>query len=106
LAPGAREQPDIVFVCSGGGQLAFRDQSFDAVLLMDVIEHVADADKPSLVEEAYRVLLPRGLLILTTVQASAFAWLPGFLSRLLHGLGVLEERLSFGPASHYVRLTA
>lgn len=183
LAEGAEEQPEIGFVCCDGARLAFRDQSFEVVLLMDVVEHVAQADRDRMVDEAHRVLEPGGLLILTTVHAGAFAWLdpmdfkrrcprlyrlymrlsgyrpdtapeighrhlsaaelagllgerfevlereysglllvpctqwcravlgrlrllPGFLERFLHGLGGLEERLSFGRASYFVRLAA
>lgn len=44
--------------------LSFRDASFDAVLLQDVIEHSAAGSR--LLSEAARVLKPDGILFLTT----------------------------------------
>lgn len=181
LAQGACQHPEVRLLCCDGGRIAFRGHSFDVVLLLDVIEHLADAEKARLLDECHRVLAPGGLLVLTTVHAGAFAWLdpmdfkrrcsglyrlymrlsgyqpqtapeighrhltaaeldrllggrfevlerrysglvllpltlwaravlgrlrllPGFLDRWLHGLGALEERLSFGRASYFVRL--
>lgn len=75
LAAGARDHPGIAFLCCTGARLPFADGSFDAILLMEVVEHLADGDKRELLNEAYRLLAPGGLLVLTTVHAGAFAWL-------------------------------
>ncbi len=50
--------------------LTFPDNSFDLVTALDVIEHMDD-DR-ALLREAYRVLRPQGLVVITT---PAFQWL-------------------------------
>ena len=49
------------FVCGTGEQLPFRDRSFDAVVCMEVLEHVADP--VMVVAEAARVLRPGGAFV-------------------------------------------
>lgn len=44
--------------------LPFSDNSFDIVLLSDVIEHIFDTDR--LLSECHRVLTPRGKLLIST----------------------------------------
>jgi len=51
-------------VLSAGGALPFRPSSFDVVLCTQVLEH--DAAPEQTISEAHRVLVPDGLLILTT----------------------------------------
>jgi 2-polyprenyl-3-methyl-5-hydroxy-6-metoxy-1,4-benzoquinol methylase len=45
-------------------RLGLRDESFDVVVAIAVIEHVADAKE--MIEECHRVLKVQGMLILTT----------------------------------------
>jgi SAM-dependent methyltransferase len=52
--------------------LPFRDDSFDACLLLDVLYHRAVASDAHALAECRRVLRPGGLLVITD---SAFAWL-------------------------------
>jgi ubiquinone/menaquinone biosynthesis C-methylase UbiE len=49
------------FVVGGGEALPFRDASFDAVLLIDVLEHIPD--DVTVAREACRVLRPGGLVL-------------------------------------------
>lgn len=50
--------------CASADSLPFRDNSFDLVTAVDVIEHVADTSQ--LLREMYRVTARRGLLYLTS----------------------------------------
>lgn len=53
--------------------LPFPDNSFDAVVFTEVIEHLAD--KPQIFQELYRVLSPGGTLIISTPDYSRYSWL-------------------------------
>ena len=55
-------------------QLGWRDGAFDAVLCMEVIEHVPPARRRALVRELFRVLRPGGLLVLSTPDGRITGW--------------------------------
>jgi SAM-dependent methyltransferase len=55
--------------------LPFADQVADAALCCDVLEHVPEGLRRSVVAEAHRVLKPEGAWVLTVPAAGAFAWL-------------------------------
>ena len=46
-------------------EMSFPDDSFDAVLLLDVFEHLAYADQPTALAEIRRVLRPDGLFLVS-----------------------------------------
>jgi SAM-dependent methyltransferase len=52
------------FVCGDATALPFANQSFDAVTMFDLLEHVPDDKKA--VSEAFRVLRPGGFLLIST----------------------------------------
>jgi SAM-dependent methyltransferase len=54
---GQRVTPSVLFVVGDGHRLPYREESFDAVLLMDFLEHV---DNPKLATEEARRILKRG----------------------------------------------
>lgn len=58
-------------ICGSADRLPFRNEIFDLVLALDVIEHIDD-DRAA-VKEFYRVLKPGGRLIIT-VPAFQFLW--------------------------------
>ncbi len=59
VAEGAREVPDLALAV--GEHLPFREETFDVVLLHEVLEHVTD-DQATL-REARRVLAPEGRVV-------------------------------------------
>ena len=59
-----------VFVLGQGGRAPFPDDSFDVVLLNEVIEHVVDTD--ALIGEVHRILSPTGFLFLSTPNLAAW----------------------------------
>lgn len=58
--------PRASFLASGAEALPFAPSSFDAVTLLDVIEHIPDDSEHRVVEEAVRVLRPGGRLVIST----------------------------------------
>lgn len=70
-AAGYCRQRDLPMVIGSGMEVPFADGSFDAVLALDVIEHVPD--DVALLREARRVLRPGGVLVVT-VPALTWLW--------------------------------
>jgi len=62
--------PDLLFVRIDGSRLDFEDDSFDSVLLLEVLEH--SRDPRGLVGEIHRVLRPGGFLILSVPNAASY----------------------------------
>lgn len=57
-------QKRVDFVCGDATNLPFASQSFDAVTMFDVLEHILDCEKAVL--EALRVLRPEGFILIST----------------------------------------
>jgi len=58
------QQERVRFVCGDATDLPFENQSFDAITMFDLLEHVPDDEKA--VSEALRVLRPGGYLLIST----------------------------------------
>lgn len=58
------QQKQVRFVCGDATALPFASESFDAVTMFDLLEHVQDDKKA--VSEALRVLRPGGFLLIST----------------------------------------
>ncbi len=58
------QQKQVRFVCGDATDLRFESQSFDAVTMFDVLEHIPNDEKA--VSEALRVLRPGGFLLIST----------------------------------------
>ena len=60
----AQRQGVFTTIMDLNSSLSYKDNTFDTVTCLDVIEHLLDPG--SLIDEIYRVLLPDGQLVLTT----------------------------------------
>ena len=58
------QQERVRFVCGNATALPFANESFDAITMFDLLEHVQDDKKA--VSEALRVLRPGGFLLIST----------------------------------------
>ena len=56
-------------VNGNAGALPFRDRAFDAVVSVEMMEHVFRPDRPRVLAEAARVLKPGGTIVLSTPNA-------------------------------------
>lgn len=63
--------PNCIFRAYDGSGLPYEAETFDLVLMVEVIEHVID--KASLLREVWRVLTPSGRLFLTTPNPECWA---------------------------------
>ena len=101
-----RRFPDAEYVPVEDGGIALHDGSFDLVLCVEVLEHVADAEATT--RELGRLLAPGGVLVLTTPCANpgSFEWvlnrLRGGLQRTPDGYG----RFATDEPGHLRRLTS
>ena len=81
----------IIDVWGDGGALPFREESFDTLLALEVLEHVPEPD--ALVKEFVRVLRPGGKLLLTVPFAAPLHQLPFDYQRFTEpGIRNLLER--------------
>lgn len=60
----SNQHKNVTFVCGDATQLPFDSDSFDAVTMFDVLEHIPDHEKA--ISEALRVLRSRGTLLVST----------------------------------------
>ena len=84
LVPPTKVMPGVTYLTGNASELppVIQSASVDIVLMVEVLAHVLDTD--AAVREARRVLVPGGLLIVTTPNMSslisrlslAFGWLP------------------------------
>lgn len=65
------------FLCMNVTCLAFADESFDAIISVEVIEHIPQVEK--YLQEAYRILKPGGLFFFTTPNRLISSPTPGSL---------------------------
>ena len=65
--------PEIKFIRSGAEKLPFGKETFDIVIMSDVLEHVRDEEKS--LNEVYRVLKRNGKLMITVPNKGLFDFL-------------------------------
>ena len=94
-----REFGNIAYICESALEMPFKNEQFDAVILGELIEHVAYPEK--LLQEAKRVLKSGGLMIVTTPNNHIFlGMLSGIKPELFEDVKDRNKLLKrqFGPA--------
>jgi SAM-dependent methyltransferase len=106
LEMARRRFPWVTIVDADAGDIPMADGAADAVTMLDVIEHIADADR--VLAEAYRVLAPGGVLVVSVPHHGLLRWLDALnlyaaLRRRWPSLPSLEAAMESdgGPHRHY-----
>ena len=73
IAWAKRRHPKGTYLRVSAESLPFEDESFDAILFLDVLEHVVD--QKAVISEIQRVLKPGGTLILSVPHRGLLGWL-------------------------------
>jgi 2-polyprenyl-3-methyl-5-hydroxy-6-metoxy-1,4-benzoquinol methylase len=73
LRAAQRRHPRVGHACGNVERLPFKNEAFDAIVMLEVIEHT-DSDAAAMAE-IRRVLKPGGVLVLSTPHAGLFAFL-------------------------------
>lgn len=101
LSQAQSDYPHIQFTHQSAEVLPYNSNEFDVVILSEVIEHVGDAKKQLVIDEAHRVLKCDGVFIFTAPYAGLFSWAdPMDFKRRFPHLYRLYMRLSqYTPAT-------
>ncbi len=104
IAWAKRRHPDGIYLQSSAESLPLDDASFDAVLLLDVLEHVVD--QVAVIREIERVLKPGGTLVLSVPHRGLLGWLDSLnlyakLVRKTHHGIFPQEIVQTGIHRHY-----
>ncbi len=123
IAWAQRRHPNGTYLQASAESLPFEDDCFDAVLFLDVLEHVVDQN--AVIGEIQRVLKPGGTLILSVPHRGLLGWLDSLnvyallVRKTRHGVfpqeiaqtgvhrhySVRELRQLLGSAFHLQRVT-
>lgn len=68
-----RRYPDVEFFVSGVERMQFDSETFDVIVMADVLEHVRDERQT--LDEVFRLLKPDGKLIITVPNRGLFSFL-------------------------------
>ena len=104
IAWARRRHPGGTYLQSSAESLPLEDASFDAVLCLDVLEHVVD--QAAVIREIERVLRPEGMLILSVPHRGLLGWLDSLnlyakLVRTTHHGLFPQEIAQTGIHRHY-----
>jgi SAM-dependent methyltransferase len=75
-----RKRPNLIEHPGSVTAIPMPDASFDAVLCLDMLEHIDPADRPRAIEELTRVLAPGGRLLVTFPSGAAAEQLDRWLA--------------------------
>ncbi|GMR18298.1 MAG: hypothetical protein BMS9Abin33_0704 [Gammaproteobacteria bacterium] len=84
-----------IMVSTGRVELDYGDASFDRFISTYVVDLLSDEEALMLIEEAYRVLRPDGLLCLVSITPGV-TWLSGFVMRTWQLINKLHPMLTGG----------
>jgi SAM-dependent methyltransferase len=74
LGRGRRAHPWAQYAVQDITRMGWSDAAFDAILCLEVIEHLPIPARPTLMRELFRVLRPGGALVLSTPSGQLTAW--------------------------------
>lgn len=72
-AGAAYASPNLRFICTDAQRLPFDDDSFDMAVSFETIEHLPPAGVEAYLRELHRVLVPRGILLLSTPERDSYS---------------------------------
>ena len=82
---------DNQYTIADARNLPFSDGQFDVITILDTLEHI-DGSKNVALDEAWRVLRPGGLLLVTVPNSFSYFYKRSWLTFLLRGLNLWNTR--------------
>lgn len=86
-------------------ETGFEDNSFDIVMLLDVLEHLSYADQEKALAEIHRILKPSGRFLFTVPNLAHFASRASFfLTGRLIRTSTIDRHIGDRPINEYIKL--
>lgn len=98
--PSLNSREKVKLLRADAERLPFKDEIFDKIFFLDIIEHLSCSEVKFTLKEIFRVLKPGGLLIIHTMPNRWYFNIGYQLERIAKGL-ILNQKIPKNPRGRY-----